>query len=174
MLTVSPNDSREWDCVGFEKSRCLWTAATQSSAHFNQHSFTWVQSKSKVSLSLSSLSNILCVRLFKWSPCCSPCCWHCHAIISSMGVFIGAKELWWMWERCPIMSDASFRISNHFPIDHQGQQRENKKWFYQICASFTTIMERERKSKSECCGISFSVCSILVISREWRIIGIIE
>ena len=25
------------------------------------------------------------------------------------------------------MSDASFRINNHFPIDHQGQQRANKK-----------------------------------------------
>ena len=71
------------------------------------------------------------------------------------------------------MSDASFRISNHFPIDHQGQQRANKKVILSNMRKFYhNYGEGERKS--EWCGISFSVCSILVISREWRIIEIIE
>ena len=67
------------------------------------------------------------------------------------------------------MSDASFRISNHFPIDHQGQQRANKKMILSNMRKFYHNYG-ERKSESECCGISFSVCSILVISGEWCII----
>ena len=45
-----PNDSREWDSVGFEKSPAPGVCDGLSRANFNRHSFTCVHPKSKVSL----------------------------------------------------------------------------------------------------------------------------
>ena len=45
-----PNDSREWDSVGFEKSPAPGVCDGLSRAKFNQQSFTCVHPKSKVSL----------------------------------------------------------------------------------------------------------------------------
>ena len=75
-------------------------------------------------------------------------------------LFIGAKELWWIrewFEWCLIMSDAPLRISNHFlSIIRDNKEQTTKKWFYQICASFTTIMETEESGA----GIVFCVFDI--------------